>query len=58
MRPEWFDVKNLPFEQMWSDDRYWLPLVLSGKKIIGRFVFKKDGSIEDYEIKDSQSWLK
>jgi hypothetical protein len=23
MRPEWFDCCNLPFSQMWADDKYW-----------------------------------
>ncbi|MBU6390052.1 8-oxo-dGTP diphosphatase [Patescibacteria group bacterium] len=30
MRPEWFPVETLPFEQMWADDPVWLPLVLAG----------------------------
>ncbi len=29
MRPEWFPVEKLPFEQMWADDPVWLPLVLA-----------------------------
>lgn len=38
MRPQWFSVSNLPFESMWPDDPHWLPLLLSGNKvIIGRY---------------------
>uniref|UniRef100_UPI00358F022F oxidized purine nucleoside triphosphate hydrolase isoform X1 n=2 Tax=Myxine glutinosa TaxID=7769 RepID=UPI00358F022F len=39
MRPRWFDLENIPFEQMWPDDRCWFPLLLQHKKFIGRFVF-------------------
>jgi len=37
MRPQWFDIKNIPFDQMWPDDEYWLPLLLDGKKFQGEF---------------------
>ncbi|KAJ1734444.1 hypothetical protein LPJ61_001069 [Coemansia biformis] len=42
MRPEWFAVDNMPFDQMWADDRYWWPFVLSGDKFVGRFWLKAD----------------
>lgn len=28
MEPRWFAVKEVPYEQMWQDDRFWLPSVL------------------------------
>lgn len=37
--PLWLPVDALPYEQMWEDDRHWLPLVLSGQTFYGRFVF-------------------
>ena len=40
MRPEWFDIKELPFDQMWLDDPHWLPPVLSGKNVQGTFLFR------------------
>jgi len=39
MKPKWFNVKNIPFSDMWEDDIHWLPLVLQGKEIIGYFAF-------------------
>jgi ADP-ribose pyrophosphatase YjhB (NUDIX family) len=32
MNPKWFNVDKLPFESMWPDDPFWLPLVLANKK--------------------------
>jgi 8-oxo-dGTP pyrophosphatase MutT (NUDIX family) len=43
MRPQWFGIHSLPFGSMWVDDPHWVPLVLAGKKIKGRFLFTDDG---------------
>uniref|UniRef100_A0A7C4B9E6 Oxidized purine nucleoside triphosphate hydrolase n=1 Tax=Thermofilum pendens TaxID=2269 RepID=A0A7C4B9E6_THEPE len=37
--PYWFDVEALPLDEMWEDDRYWLPRMLRGEKIKGVFRF-------------------
>ncbi|MFH1053322.1 MAG: 8-oxo-dGTP diphosphatase [Candidatus Woesearchaeota archaeon] len=42
IKPEWFDMKDLPFSSMWADDPHWMPLVLSGEKVKGRFTFGED----------------
>ena len=41
MRPQWFAFDHIPFHQMWSDDEFWLPLLLDGKKFKGRFLFDR-----------------
>ena len=41
--PLWFDTKQLPFDKMWADDSYWMPLMFDGKKFKGKFFFDKDG---------------
>jgi len=51
MRPEWFPFSEIPFQSMWQDDSHWLPLVLKGKKVKGRFVFGEDcESIKSMEL--------
>ena len=51
MHPEWFDFSEIPFDRMWADDKFWLPLVLENKNVKAKFVFKEDNeTIERHEI--------
>jgi 8-oxo-dGTP diphosphatase/2-hydroxy-dATP diphosphatase len=43
MKPVWFDQDNLPYDNMWIDDRYWMPLLLQDKKFMGEFHFVNKG---------------
>jgi len=52
MAPQWINVDALPLEKMWSDDRYWLPDILSGKKLIAWFLFDDENNIAEKEIKE------
>ncbi|MEM3670739.1 MAG: 8-oxo-dGTP diphosphatase [Thermoprotei archaeon] len=36
---EWFSRTALPLEEMWDDDRYWLPYLLAHRKFVGAFYF-------------------
>lgn len=38
--PLWVPLDAIPFERMWEDDRHWLPLVLAGETLFGKFVFE------------------
>jgi len=51
MRPKWFKVDEIPFDEMWPDDEFWLPKVLNGKKVKAKFIFKPGELIDSYEIK-------
>ena len=42
IRPAWYDVRRLPFDQMWDDSRYYLPAVLSGHAVRATFVYGPD----------------
>lgn len=49
MSPAWFNIENIPYSQMWTDDAVWLPLVLEGQFVEGKFQF--DGEeITNYEL--------
>jgi 8-oxo-dGTP diphosphatase len=41
--PAWYDLDDLPYGRMWTDDRYWLPPVVDGDAVAGRFRFDADG---------------
>lgn len=54
MKPMWFDEKDIPYDDMWTVDRFWLPQVLAGKKIRGRALYddKKLMEIINKEIRE------
>ena len=57
MNPKWFDIKDVPYREMWKSDRDFLPLILGGKKAVGRYVFEKEGGeVLEKEIKEVEEW--
>ncbi len=50
MLPKWFDTKEIPFKEMWEDDKFWLPQVLDGKKVKAKFIFKEGEKISEQNI--------
>jgi hypothetical protein len=53
MKPRWFGIKEIPFQEMWPSDRYWFPLLLGGKKFKGKFIHKDLDNILEYELKET-----
>lgn len=50
-RPEWFQIKEMPYEDMWPDDEVWMPKMFDGEKFEAVFRFSEDGSrIKNYEF--------
>jgi 8-oxo-dGTP diphosphatase/2-hydroxy-dATP diphosphatase len=52
MRPEWFRLNEIPYEKMWPDDKFWLPILLNGKKFTGSFYFRDNDTLLSYDIKE------
>ncbi len=50
--PRWFPLNEIPFDQMWEDDSYWLPLLIEGKSLNGRFWFER-GKLVRYSVNPS-----
>ncbi|MEM9488228.1 MAG: NUDIX hydrolase, partial [Myxococcota bacterium] len=44
--PLWTAMDDIPYGEMWPDDRYWLPLVLTGSSVFGRFIYDGDTLID------------
>ena len=53
MKPQWFSVQEIPYETMWADDKYWLPLFLENKKFEGKFLFDENSSILEHQLNRS-----
>ena len=47
--PLWVSLDKIPYDQMWEDDRIWLPMVIRGELFQGRWIFHGDKML-DYEL--------
>lgn len=54
--PFWCDETALPYDEMWADDRVWLPALLAGDDVELRAVFDGD-SMLDYTLTVSPGTL-
>ena len=52
MKPQWFGLEEIPLDNMWPDDKYWLPLLLSGKNFEGYFNFRGHNTILRHELRE------
>lgn len=53
MRPKWFKINEIPYDEMWSDDIHWLPLLLDDKTFNGRFLFDENDQILSHELEEN-----
>lgn len=47
--PLWVPVDSIPYDDMWEDDKHWLPMVIRGEKFQTRWIFDGDRMV-DYHI--------
>ena len=47
--PLWTRMDRIPYEKMWEDDKYWLPMVIRGERFQARWIFDGD-RMTDHEI--------
>ncbi|HSD56382.1 MAG TPA: 8-oxo-dGTP diphosphatase [Candidatus Saccharimonadales bacterium] len=50
MRPQWFHKDEIPYDQMWADDPYWMPFLLEGKRFKGKVIINEDGTIQKCDL--------
>jgi len=51
MMPKWFKFQEIPYDQMWDDDKLWLPCILKGEKLEASFIFREGEKIDNHDIK-------
>ncbi len=51
--PLWVDLDCIPYDRMWADDRYWIPLMLAQTPFKGFFVFDNDRML-DYRLETAE----
>jgi 8-oxo-dGTP diphosphatase len=44
--PIWYNINDIPYEEMWEDDRIWLPLLLARKQFSGYWLFNGDRMLD------------
>lgn len=44
--PLWVSLDAIPYDEMWVDDRFWLPLMLDGHRFEGRFLLDGDDMLD------------
>ena len=57
-KPFWVPIDEIPYEAMWEDDQYWLPMVIRGQRFQTRWIFDGDRML-DYDIQadgNNSSW--
>jgi len=50
MSPKWFKINEIPYEKMWEDDKFWLPKVIEGHSVYGRFLFGADNKLKEKHV--------
>lgn len=50
MRPQWFTIDAIPYDEMWPDDIHWVPVFLAGKKFRTKFLFGEGDKILETEV--------
>ena len=50
MLPKWFKINEIPYDKMWEDDKFWLPKVIEGHSVYGRFLFGADNKLKEKHV--------
>lgn len=50
MEPKWFNINEIPYDNMFPDDKYWMPYFLKQKDFDAYFEFDEDWNLISKEI--------
>lgn len=51
MKPEWFSLDDVPYREMWDDDKLWYPLLFKRQPFRAEFWFGPDEKVIRHEIR-------
>lgn len=50
MKPKWFKIQDIPYDDMWKDDKYWLPEVINGNFVEADFIFDDNDNVKEQNV--------
>ena len=50
MLPKWYNLSEVPYQDMWPDDIYWYPIMFAGKLFKAQFKFSDEKTLLSQEI--------
>jgi ADP-ribose pyrophosphatase YjhB (NUDIX family) len=52
MRPKWFNVSEIPYDEMWVDDKEWFKILLDQKEFVAKYCFAQndDNTLISHEL--------
>ena len=54
--PGWFGKDKIPYDEMWVDDIYWIPMLLEGKKFKGSFILTESNVLSEWKVEEVTSF--
>ena len=55
MLPTWFKHSEIPYDNIWPDDKFWLPLLLAGKNFVGNLKLKNTNEILEFKLEEVEN---
>lgn len=50
MKPQWYSIDSIPYENMWPDDKFWLPELIKERKLKASFTLDSHDTILEQHI--------
>ena len=57
IKPEWFEITEMPYDKMWIDDAKWMPQVLRGHKLEAWFHFNENDTFDDFWVEPLNEYI-
>lgn len=58
VKPYWFTIEDIPYNQMWPGDIHWLPKVLNKETSRAEFLFGDDEQLLEFKVREKPGPVK